>query len=130
MSSRPFSRPAELSFPRRPSREAFNPRKGEVSLMCSAARPTPRPCNSGNTPATPPCATGTGSWCGCDEPWELYDLAQDPTELTNLAGERPDLVTKYANLWQEWADRVGVLPWAVTVEVYRERGESLEIAGG
>jgi arylsulfatase A-like enzyme len=65
-----------------------------------------------------------------DEPWELYDLAQDPTELTNLAGERPDLVTKYANLWQEWADRVGVLPWAVTVEIYHERGESLEIGGG
>ena len=65
-----------------------------------------------------------------DEPWELYDLAQDPTELTNLAGERPDLVTKCANLWQEWADRVGVLPWAVTVEIYRERGESLEIGGG
>jgi arylsulfatase A-like enzyme len=58
-----------------------------------------------------------------DEHWELYDLAQDPTELTNLAGERPDLVTKYANLWQEWADRVGVLPRAVTVEVYRERGK-------
>lgn len=64
-----------------------------------------------------------------DRPWELYDLERDITELTDLATDRPDLVTKYAALWQEWADRVGVLPWGVTVQIYQERGESLEIAG-
>jgi arylsulfatase A-like enzyme len=65
-----------------------------------------------------------------DQDWELYNLAHDPTELTDLAEEHPGVVDKYAALWQEWADRVGVLPWEVTVQIYRERGESLEIAGG
>jgi arylsulfatase len=44
-------------------------------------------------------------------PWELYDLAKDRAETRNLASERPRKVRELAAQWQEWADRVGVVPW-------------------
>jgi hypothetical protein len=31
-----------------------------------------------------------------DGPIELYDLARDPTETTNIAGEHPDVVARMA----------------------------------
>lgn len=43
--------------------------------------------------------------------WELYDLAADRSECQNLAADRPDEVKKLAAMWQEWADKVGVIPW-------------------
>ncbi|MFD8531113.1 arylsulfatase [Streptosporangium canum] len=45
---------------------------------------------------------------GC---WELYDLSVDRTELDDRAGADPERVAALAQAWQEWADRVGVLPW-------------------
>ena len=43
--------------------------------------------------------------------WELYDLDADRTEMKDLAARHPDRVKEMSKLWQEWADRVGVLPW-------------------
>lgn len=43
--------------------------------------------------------------------WELYDMANDRTELNNLAGKQPDRVKELAALYQDWAKRCGVLPW-------------------
>ena len=43
--------------------------------------------------------------------WELYDLANDRTETRNLAARMPEKVKELASRWQEWADRVGVVPW-------------------
>ena len=37
-------------------------------------------------------------------PWELYDLAADGTETTNLAGQQPDVVTQLATQWEAWAE--------------------------
>ncbi|MCF7784840.1 MAG: arylsulfatase [Prosthecobacter sp.] len=37
-------------------------------------------------------------------PWELYDLARDGTETTNLADQHPDVVKQLAAKWQAWAD--------------------------
>ena len=43
--------------------------------------------------------------------WELYDMESDRTELHNLAGrggrQEADLLRRY----EDWAARVGVLPW-------------------
>jgi arylsulfatase len=44
-------------------------------------------------------------------PWELYDLANDRTELVDLAASRPDQVKAMAALYEAWAARSGVKPW-------------------
>lgn len=44
-------------------------------------------------------------------PWELYDLAADRTETRNLAEVQQVRVKALADEWQQWADRVGVVPW-------------------
>ena len=36
--------------------------------------------------------------------WELYDLAADGTETTNLAERHPDVVKQLADEWQAWAE--------------------------
>jgi len=47
------------------------------------------------------------------EPWELYDLEADRTELNDLAGEHPEKVEQLKGLYQSWAQRCGVLPWPI-----------------
>ena len=44
------------------------------------------------------------------EPWELYNLAKDRTETTDLASQQPDRVKEMAAGWQAWADRAQVNP--------------------
>lgn len=43
-----------------------------------------------------------------DSEWELYDLVNDPTETTNIAAERPELLTELAAAWEKaaWQNRV------------------------
>ncbi len=36
--------------------------------------------------------------------WQLYNLAEDPTEQNDLAETEPELVAELARLWHEWAD--------------------------
>ena len=45
-----------------------------------------------------------------NEPWHLYHIDADETELNNLAQARPDMVEKLDKLWQEWALKNHVLP--------------------
>lgn len=48
---------------------------------------------------------------GVDEPdWQLFDMRSDPTELTDLAAEHPDLVRKLAERWDHEAWRNTVFP--------------------
>ena len=42
-------------------------------------------------------------------PWELYNLNQDPTELTDLSATYPEKVTELSKQWDEWSAQVGVL---------------------
>jgi len=44
------------------------------------------------------------------EKWELYHLGDDRTEMNDLAGAMPDKVRELADLWDGWAQRVGVYP--------------------
>ncbi|HEY2344133.1 MAG TPA: sulfatase-like hydrolase/transferase, partial [Chthoniobacteraceae bacterium] len=44
------------------------------------------------------------------QPWELYDLSRDRTEMHNVAAENPDRVKEMAAQWDEWAKRTNVLP--------------------
>jgi len=57
------------------------------------------------------------------KPWELYDLAHDRSELADVAARHPDVVADLAHDWQAWADRVGVIAWDLTLDIYAARGQ-------
>ena len=42
--------------------------------------------------------------------WELFDMEKDRTEMHDLAGTHPDLVSKMAEMWLEWGKRTGIIP--------------------
>lgn len=46
-----------------------------------------------------------------DQPWELYHIENDRSELHNLADAQPEIRDQLATEYQQWADHVGVLPW-------------------
>jgi arylsulfatase len=43
------------------------------------------------------------------EPWELYDIEADRTELHDLAMQHPDLVSRLGEAWEGWAARCFVV---------------------
>ena len=43
--------------------------------------------------------------------WELYDMSRDRTELRDLANRERTRTRELARLYDEWAERCGVLPW-------------------
>lgn len=43
-------------------------------------------------------------------PWELYNLAEDKTELNNLASKFPAKVKELEAMWNSWASENNVLP--------------------
>ena len=45
-----------------------------------------------------------------NQPWELYDIAADRSEMNNLVDKRPDKVKELAAQWEAWAARANVLP--------------------
>jgi arylsulfatase len=45
---------------------------------------------------------------GAKDPWHLYDLRGDRSELKDIAGNNGALVKKYVGLWEKWARNVGV----------------------
>jgi len=63
-------------------------------------------------------------------PWELYDMTTDRTECVDVAAAHPEVVADLRAAWQDWADRVGVLPWETTLGIYRARGLTDEEAAG
>ncbi len=58
-------------------------------------------------------AVRDGKWklvAKADEPWELYDMEADRTEMHNLAAKNPDQVKALSAEWDKWAARANVLP--------------------
>lgn len=47
-------------------------------------------------------------WDKLVEKWELYDLARDRTETTDLAGQNPKRVEQMADQWFAWAEETGL----------------------
>ncbi|NND08796.1 MAG: arylsulfatase [Saprospiraceae bacterium] len=45
--------------------------------------------------------------------WELYDMEADRCEDHNLAVDMPDKLAEMSRMYDEWADRAGVVPWDV-----------------
>jgi arylsulfatase len=59
-------------------------------------------------------AVRVGNWklvASNNEPWELYDLEADRTELNDKAGSEPRRVRKLVREYEAWAERAGVKPW-------------------
>lgn len=44
-------------------------------------------------------------WTNFTQQWELYDIDSDRSEMHNLAGQFPQLVSRMSRLWDDWADR-------------------------
>jgi arylsulfatase A-like enzyme len=54
-----------------------------------------------------------GSWKlvrADEQPWELYYLASDRSELLNLATEQPDVVSQMHSIWHKWARGISAIP--------------------
>jgi arylsulfatase A-like enzyme len=45
-----------------------------------------------------------------NQPWELYDIEADRTEMNDLASKQPAKVKELAAKWDAWAARANVLP--------------------
>jgi arylsulfatase len=43
--------------------------------------------------------------------WQLYDLAKDPGETSDLAAAYPDVLRELLDLWKRYTDETGVLPY-------------------
>jgi arylsulfatase len=48
-----------------------------------------------------------------NEPWQLYNLSTDRTELNDLSRENPEKVAELQKLYANWARRCGVEAWPV-----------------
>lgn len=58
-----------------------------------------------------------------DQPWELYDMEKDRTEMNNLSEKYPNKVRELAQKWEEWAKRADVLPLGAYKPAYRTPGK-------
>lgn len=61
-------------------------------------------------------SAGSQADYGGPDGWELYDVASDRTESTDLADAHPERVEALATAWWDWAERVGVVPNGKGVE--------------
>jgi len=58
-------------------------------------------------------AVREGRWklvAKADQPWELYDMEKDRTEMHDLAKQHPQAVQRLTAKWDAWAARANVLP--------------------
>ncbi len=44
--------------------------------------------------------------------WELYDMIADRTEVHNLINDEPEKSQALQDIYHQWTDRVGVVPWS------------------
>jgi arylsulfatase len=69
-------------------------------------------------------AVRVGQWKLVSEfgqPWELYDMQADRTELHDLAGHRPGKVRELQRAYAEWAERCGVGTWPLPGQSWEPR---------
>jgi arylsulfatase A-like enzyme len=101
--------------------------------MLGALRGEPAPEATLYWEHTGNCAVRKGRWKLVREyprDWELYDLTHDRSETRDISRDHVEVVTELAYAFDDWAARVGVVPWERTVALYRGRGGTEEDAAG
>ncbi|NLH17374.1 MAG: arylsulfatase [Phycisphaerae bacterium] len=58
-----------------------------------------------------------------NQPWELYDMTKDRSELHDLSAEQPELTARMKDMYEKWAQRSQVMPWE-QVNAPREKVKS------
>lgn len=56
-----------------------------------------------------------------NQPWELYDMAADRTEMHDVATDQPERVKAMAAQWEAWAKSVGVAPWPLEKQAGKKK---------
>jgi arylsulfatase len=46
------------------------------------------------------------------DPWELFDMEADRTEMQNLAAKEPETVARLASAYESWARTTFAEPWS------------------
>ena len=64
------------------------------------------------------------------QPWQLFDIDADRTELRDLAGRYPDRVAAMSAAWEAWAKASYVDPWKDEYDVYLKRLPRRNWGGG
>ena len=54
---------------------------------------------------------------GIDDNWELYNISKDRTEQNNLIDSLPDKSRKMISMYNDWAKKIGVIPWSQIQEI-------------
>jgi arylsulfatase len=101
------------AYPRDYRGQAIQPMEGVSLAPAFSGKPLGRPQpifweHEGNR------AVRDGDWKLVSKhpgPWELYNMADDRSEMHDLASVHPERVEAMGTQWQQWADRVGVQPW-------------------
>ncbi len=47
--------------------------------------------------------------------WELYNIADDRSELVDLSGQHPEIVDRMVSQYEEWSERAGVVSREVII---------------
>lgn len=55
------------------------------------------------------------------DPFELYDMMNDRTELTDLSEELPDVCRQLREMYERWKEANGVLEWETVLEMIENR---------
>ena len=50
-----------------------------------------------------------------NQPWELYDMEKDRTELKNLFGKNKCLEENLKNQFTDWSEKTGILDWNIAL---------------
>ena len=58
--------------------------------------------------------------------WELYDMVEDRTECHDLVKKHQPQVKKMLKMYEEWAERCGVVPWAELEELRKSTPETAQ----